>query len=616
MTTDVSHNEESKVPLRSEPALLGNLATESMKAISRVLPRIGSLNNDTEKQFLTLGQNLQDFYKSSKEITMVSMSISDMVSEEVIKTGIEELSQMLHQISKYLSDSAQDIQNGEISLQKIVLILIKVIEELSAFKRIVKHLRMLGISTRIESARLMQDDGGFNTLAGNVENLSSIINEKALGISEKATRLSRLISQATSKIIALENKQREQTELILDDIRVSLSALNSRYQASSGKVSEIARKAGEISNNVGRVVTSIQFHDITRQQIEHVSEALEKTNENLYLMNKADESKLLNLVVNVHDNCHLQSLQLRHAGGELNSAVEKIIKSLDQVSISVEEVLSGVQEMLDIELAKGGSTIITEIESGFTSISSALSKNSDNRKELTASMKSVADTVNELTYFVNEIDEIGSEIELIALNARIKAAHTGTEGAALGVLAESIQRLSNDAKLQTNLVSEVLTQISESAGNLYTAIEFNSTSKSFIELNKITLEISGQIEKLSSLDKKTTETLNGVRNEVVKLSNNINSTISGISVHHDMSQAISLVTDELDSIAGQINRQVDPALLNKADRLSDLNKNYTMNSERKVHQHYLKTTKGDAANEYKKTGESRDEDLGDNIVLF
>ncbi|HIJ94804.1 MAG TPA: hypothetical protein HPP94_03490 [Desulfuromonadales bacterium] len=74
-------------------------------------------------------------------------------------------------------------------------------------------------------------------------------------------------------------------------------------------------------------------------------------------------------------------------------------------------------------------------------------------------MKKVAQTICDIAIFVTDIETIGSEIDLIALNAQIMAAHTGSEGAALCVLAEAIKRLSDEAIHQTDSVASILKKI-------------------------------------------------------------------------------------------------------------------------------------------------------------
>lgn len=75
-------------------------------------------------------------------------------------------------------------------------------------------------------------------------------------------------------------------------------------------------------------------------------------------------------------------------------------------------------------------------------------------------MNHVSATIAEMGNFVVDIEDVGAEIKLIALNASIKAARTGEQGRALGVLAMAIQRLSSEAREQTQAVSDALRETS------------------------------------------------------------------------------------------------------------------------------------------------------------
>ncbi|TVM28184.1 methyl-accepting chemotaxis protein, partial [Oceanidesulfovibrio marinus] len=68
--------------------------------------------------------------------------------------------------------------------------------------------------------------------------------------------------------------------------------------------------------------------------------------------------------------------------------------------------------------------------------------------------------------FLEDIEEVGSEIELISLNASVKAAHTGEKGKALGVLASSIQQLSQQAGGRTESVKDIRGSIGEASNHL------------------------------------------------------------------------------------------------------------------------------------------------------
>ncbi|MGE5458688.1 MAG: methyl-accepting chemotaxis protein, partial [Methanococcaceae archaeon] len=285
---------------------------------------IDNISGTAEKEFLNIGSVLQKYYFTSKEIITHSSAAVEAVSGEVIAESIDELNQMFVRTSTYLAKAEQEIEQGENILCAIEEILVRVAEEITGFKKIVKHLRMLGISTRIESARLGSDDNGFNTLAGNVEKLSTVINDKAGNIKDHANYLIKIIKEATSRIIRLENKQRQQAAKILDETRAGLRSLTGKYESSAAKTQAIAANSESISRSIGEVVTSIQFHDITRQQMEHVKEAFENLEEKIFDFNNGqhkDEAKEQVLINLMHDTCLLQSMQFLHSKEELVRAV-------------------------------------------------------------------------------------------------------------------------------------------------------------------------------------------------------------------------------------------------------------------------------------------------------
>ncbi|MGE5498227.1 MAG: hypothetical protein ACM3Q2_09165, partial [Syntrophothermus sp.] len=158
MTRENTNIENGTHIVAAESVGWGGKFTAWNSEFDQLLKKIGYFENNTEREFLSIGNNLRSYYLAAKEITSVSSSISELISEKILKTEISELNSMLSQIQKYLSDSATEILSGEASLKEISSVLLTVVDELSGFKRIVKHLRMLGISTRIESARLSQDD--------------------------------------------------------------------------------------------------------------------------------------------------------------------------------------------------------------------------------------------------------------------------------------------------------------------------------------------------------------------------------------------------------------------------------------------------------------------------
>lgn len=613
MFQDNLHSGKPEDIENSEALLKEVISGQLQEFIFLAKDNLGSIIHNTEKEFLSIGQNLQTYHKSAKNITGIAGNINEIISDKILKSGINELSKLLLKINDYLNSSAEDIKGGESSLYNIMSVLDSVVDNLSGFKRIVKHLRMLGISTRIESARLSHDDAGFTALAENVEKLSSIINERASNIKVKATQLTAIINETISRIITLESKQNEQTTRILGTISLNMSALNDKYNHCSQKAGLISEKSAVISQNISRIVSSIQFHDITRQQMEHVTEAFDlldqKTRGNI-----ADEEDLRKKAAFTYNICTLQSMQLKNTKNEFCTAVEAIIESLNNVRYNVSDLMDEAGNMLSDSTDSEKVNVIKEIESGFSGIATSLSKSSEIRIELTDSMKSVTDTISHLASYIDEIEEIGSEIELIALNSSIKAAHTGAEGAALGILADSIQRLSNESKSNTKSVSETLKQISDISDVLYSSLEYNAGNKNFHQYKEITTEISTQIEALSVFDSDSFKQLSELNSSFEKLDNQILLTVNSIDVHQKISGVIESLTTSLDEITGRINLLAGSEVLNNPEELSELNIQYTMNSERNIHNSFMKAEGNPIQSE--PNSEEGVDLFGDNVELF
>jgi methyl-accepting chemotaxis protein len=581
---------------------------------SAVDHKISILTGTTEKEFLQIGSKLQSFLSDSRTITDIASRTANSMSEDILNNGINELNILLKEFSDYLSKSAITIKSDEVELLKILESIHSVSDELSGFKRIVKHLRMLGISTKIESARLGNDDMGFNALADTVDRLSIMISEKAAIITNKAESLTKVISKTASDLNKLEKTQLTQSNLILKNTTTTLDAFNSKYNECSGKVSDVMNSFSKITKNISEIVTSIQFHDITRQQMEHVSEAVLELMERCKTCNELESDESKAELGFIYDVCELQVAQVSNSNNEFNKAVADIINNLGNVEDHVGDVLNKTSGLILTD-KNNDTTPLNAIENELNIILSGLAKNEEITDELTASIKSVINIVDDLTKYIQQIEDIGTEIEIIALNARVKAAHTGLNGSALGVLSEAIQKLSIEAKIQTATTSEILIEIGHVSENLKKSEEQVIENNKKHNLSITQQKIGGLLSAISSMENNAASLLESLKNKVDKLNREINSSLSEITVH----KTVQVSSDDILKIFEQIlnNIKLVPDISNnKYHNTKDLLKRYTMQSERNVHINYSDEFESFGYQEPSKNEESGDNEFGDNVELF
>lgn len=588
-----------------------------------ILPSIDTLYvlaGTTEDEFLQIGSQLQQFYARSAEISDMANQLVETVSGELAQTVIRRLRQIITEMEQYLAGVRAQSNESCTTLEQILVLLNRVSQPLEGFNKMYKTLRMLSISTKIESARIGEKGTDFLTLAMDVEKLSHQVNNKSGNIMLHRQTLSGVITDNLQIVRVSETSQDTEVGGILKSTSTSLESLisvNGRCNTFGELVSSVS---SEVSGNIGEVVSSMQAHDMTRQQIEHIVEALERLASNLETDNcsQQDPGQLKRLITEVGDVCELQAAQLRHAASELHGAVGSIVDNLRDIAYKQSQM---AEETLNITGADGpsGNSFVEGISSGLATVTGVLAKCSKTDRELAGIMQKVAQTIGEISGFVTDIEEIGSEIDLIALNSQIKAAHTGVEGAALGVLAEAIKRLSLDAVVQTEAVSQTLLEVNDVTGHLLQDSAHDAGEGSGL-ISAMETDVEDIMGALGRMNNSLSDLLSGLTEKVRSLTNDIEQVTSGINVHEHMAVMAETIFSSLERIVVEA-REIEPASTEFKENLRHMEERYTMASERHIHESIARKRSGGKPESKVLVKENLpsggdDSEFGDNVDLF
>jgi methyl-accepting chemotaxis protein len=577
---------------------LSRLIAGWSKTLDEVTAELGVISGTTEDEFLAIGARLQDFLQRGSGIASVASEMVGEVAGEHVTAAMSGLRDMMGMMGAYVNRSQHEIEDSAATLREILRLLDEVSGPLSGFKKVNKVLKMLGISTKIESARLGAAAAGFETLASDVGDLSVQVNDKATVILARKDELARTISQTLSGVLDTGARQHDQVIAILEKSNASLEALTGINSRCSSAVTGISLASEEVSARIGDVVMSMQTHDIVRQQIEHVQTTLKELDSRLVSGQAgADDAVCI---------CDLQTAQLRHARSEFEHAVLNIVGSLREIARKEADLSAQTRGMAGIADQAGGS-FFTEMEKDISVVSEALLESTKVNQSLCQAMNKVVETVGEIANFVGDIETIGEEIKLIALNAQIQSAYTGEEGAALGVLAEAIQRLSIDAIAHTGAVSETLQAIIGVTRKLHEGVSSESSVLED-EVREMVEKLSALLDSLRLVNESLRRSLSQMEQEVLRICSDVEQVTAGITVQ----QKVDAVLDKsLRSLEGLVSeaRPLAPGALNQAT-LDEIAKRYTMASQRQIHQsHFDPKAALGAASE-------SEGDFGGNVELF
>ncbi len=536
-----------------------NLKDYTISRLSDILRKIELFNSGLDKaaeltgnDFSSLNENIAETLDKSAGVFDLSEEITGKIYGDAVKNSIKELKQVLIRIKKYIDETGIRFNEGQKELTNVNKTLGDIVDNLSGFKSLVKHLRMLGISTKIESVRLGLEDRGFYTLAEDVEKLSTMITKKSLDIREKLTYLLNLTTKGKSTITSLIRTQNEFTSKIVGEALSSSDLLSDKYRSASDKSGLIASKSKMISHAISQIDNTSEVQNMSKSGLESaknvllhlVSDSKRKFAE--FLGSGSGDTKFISGFQNA---LKLQCGQIENIENNLDGAIQNLRTGFKNIEDNIASLISDLSQFAGSS-SFGQNSLLTEISKKLTAVSNTIEQDSKISEEMVASMASVADTIADLSGFVDEIDEIGTEVELIALNASVKAARTGEEGAALGVLAESIQKLSIDAKKQTSLILEVLQNVMKTAEKLRNNFNSKNTVGNKEDLASLSARINDLLGTLNATDADISNQSEELKEKAAELNDQIKKIMQKVWTDKKVRNITEVYLNEFKKFAG------------------------------------------------------------------
>ncbi len=200
------------------------------------------------------------------------------------------------------------------------------------------------------------------------------------------------------------------------------------------------------------------------------------------------------------------------------------------------------------------------------------------RQKLGAVTSAVETTVKQMIGLVEAVQEIEANMRLVSLNAAIRCAQLGTEGAALNVIARQLRDLTGETVEAADAAADRLRQTAELA-LAFSAAAGDETLNQVSRLERQALDGLGLMENVETRIRTALVVLGQAAPKVASL---LNAAISDFSDHGAIAAALADVEMQL---AEQGQDAVTTALPDTelAETLTSIRRTYTMESERRIH---------------------------------
>jgi hypothetical protein len=238
---------------------VGNVSSETEGAALDILTRLNEIDSNIQDMIAFLNQA-----GSSDKMTDLMDRTEVRMAQNV---------QVLDEFRKSCDRAGAESQERLRGIHAIVAELNRCVGEI---RGIAKQTSFLAINATIEAARAGEAGKGFAVVASEVKQLSRDSDTAAVDIQNGIASLKEAISV---NIEALTRKRLEVERKGFDVISDSLSDLTTNLDRLIGHQREVLTKVQESSEMIAHpimaLIGSIQFQDVTRQELQHVSQGME-----------------------------------------------------------------------------------------------------------------------------------------------------------------------------------------------------------------------------------------------------------------------------------------------------------------------------------------------------
>lgn len=558
--------------------------SKAISVFSDINVRIHSLIECSAKDFDILNHGFREYFSSIQLLTgSTKKALQNII--DIPDRDLNMLRSKLEELTIQANNGTSSFNDYHKSLQKSVRNFSYIFLNLNCVRQNISTLKLLATNIQFDPGT----QAVYSTLIKNLVELSD------------------LFIQYENELIAQERKILNCRELGLQIVEQQLPLCMQKTKQLYGVLEDLAQKKedcdtlkntlekllSEKSVSSSEIITNLQFQDIIRQKIEHVQQAHELLQQNLkQAMGRSESEKKkrnlldIEILFQIRDIGSLQAAQLVHANNEYQKAVENITSKFN----SLDDILSETLE-LQKQLLPENQTRKERALKKFSKATSALELECDNLQEIVQSAEHACNSLKRKSQEIKEID--------IRLEEKVRE---------ISALSRTLQTSSDQQSGNTGSVDPII-QLSENLGNFRIIYEklketvFDEESLLGKQLQDHSIETVGPFQQTASL-------LREVIGECYRLLGDFQ--ISGESLAGDgeiqqVKMANSNIEEviyykvfekEVEEIISQLNSLIATIDFEKLDEhynreeLDAIRANYTMASERKVHDQLTGSNQG------------------------
>lgn len=597
---------------------ISEIIQKTLTKISELKAPLLSVSTESEPQFINIGNNLQEIFSSAEGLTNISRETAMLIDGESNENILGNIGDFSRTSLSKLNACREDVTNVLPKVETCSSNLKRLYDMCPVIKTIAKKLNIVALHISMESSRSKECEDMFNFFVQEIRQLANKVHGISFKIRDDSEKAKKNQIADFSSITDRKDKLNSLADNAHRSVEDNVHYMEKLIQVALKTMRRAEVHSKKIYNQVAEVVVAIQFHDIARQQIEHVVKTLEEIR-SFFNENTSDEpnsnGNQLKSLAKTYLVLSLQVEQLNQVTKEIHDAYKKIQRSFHEIGTEVDVLVKGMIGLSEnTDSTRYSGNPFEQLISGLAQLNKIITQGKEMARMINSNLKSSAKTAKDLASHLIEMEDISMDLHIKAINALIMSKRLGQEGKTLSILAEDVTEVSLDSNEFVLDVVEILKVIEGLAANLSClSIEEGNLldEKSAHQDN-----LSNSIDILSDVyddflqkSAQSVEESKMLRNKIFQLE-------SELEFLAKMENSLSVQQDSLNGIIKNITPFITKESIESND-LEHLNKRYTMEIERGVHSRALKKEISAAVFD-NNNGKNKDEEdnLGENIDIF
>jgi methyl-accepting chemotaxis protein len=264
--------------LKSSMAPVNSLLKEKAQIIPVLANQLQDTIEQTEAAVLDIGEKFMDIVSRARSQARTAANAFGEVTGGEEKDGMALIELSREALASVISNlrSVNDVVCQTLTgMQQITRTTESIRDVVAEIEYIADQTNLLALNASIEAARAGEHGRGFSVVADEVRKLSARSTTAASEIGKLIKKVDRDIIEIYEETESSAGKTAERSAESETIMQETLSRLDDVMARAKVELDSLSTETESLASDIGGIIMSMQFQDITRQRIEHVIEPLQ-----------------------------------------------------------------------------------------------------------------------------------------------------------------------------------------------------------------------------------------------------------------------------------------------------------------------------------------------------